>query len=744
MRLFSFLLDNRTIKKLSFLILFGAFAHSVSAQWMNVSNINVSGDVLTSTYSYSSQHAMTAAKIQKTDGGTFDVNFTAIGNSGYYNSYFGLSNPMAAASSHNDMILKVAYEPGGAFAKLYIYANGTTVYSNGDAVDYPNIRFQINQDEVWVIVNEVVEYVHTDMTILPDEFVGHVKLGREGAQVNASINPVDNTQAPCSCDQVAQNTTDEDIYWMNTYEVSVDGTGKVLTSIEGGTSYGMTADPISSSHGGTYTIDVQVADYDDIWIGLTDDVNSTSSSGTMDFKFFYESSFQDLGIYDPSQSGTVYYTSSGPQLAEFKFAIENGKVDFIVNNSVLHTYTGTIPDDLYLHIIFTDNYDQVEVSVTQNDPENPWTWQQSDDAIYHDGPTVGINTTNPNLSYGLDVDGDIKSSGGNSMQWDSAYAERGSAIAGSGLEWSANQLNVVSNSTNWDAAYTERGSVIGGTGLSWTGNKLHFNGNLINGNGIGWDSNRLYVRGNELVGAGFEWDSSNEKFKVDGSQFEGQGLAWDGSTLYIKGDEIDGNGLKWNSSNGNMFVDGGSMDGHGIDWVSNDFVVDGAVLTGSGLSWDGTKFNVTTSSPWTSSAGLISYTSGKIGVGTNAVGDDYLMSIDGMVEAEEIVVQVVGVPDYVFHEDYNLSPLDEVKNFIEKNSHLPEIPSAVELEETGMSLGEMNLLLLKKIEELTLHLIEIKASSDAKDDMIIKQNKKMEQLNRRLEAIETKSNNQGR
>ncbi len=224
----------------------------------------------------------------------------------------------------------------------------------------------------------------------------------------------------------------------------------------------------------------------------------------------------------------------------------------------------------------------------------------------------------------------------------------------------------------------------------------------------------LYAVGidhDEILGNGLV--RSENQINVDGAQLEGQGLAWDGSTLYIKGDEIDGNGLNWNSSNGNMFVDGGSMDGHGIDWVSNDFVVDGAVLTGSGLSWDGTKFNVTTSSPWTSSAGLISYTSGKIGVGTNAVGDDYLMSIDGMVEAEEIVVQVVGVPDYVFHKDYNLSPLDELKNFIEKNSHLPEIPSAVELEETGMSLGEMNLLLLKKIEELTLHLIRQQAEIDS-------------------------------
>lgn len=57
-------------------------------------------------------------------------------------------------------------------------------------------------------------------------------------------------------------------------------------------------------------------------------------------------------------------------------------------------------------------------------------------------------------------------------------------------------------------------------------------------------------------------------------------------------------------------------------------------------------------------------------------------------------------------EDYELRTLSETKKYIQENKHLPEIPSAAEIGENGIDLGDMNMRLLKKIEELTLHLIE--------------------------------------
>jgi hypothetical protein len=65
------------------------------------------------------------------------------------------------------------------------------------------------------------------------------------------------------------------------------------------------------------------------------------------------------------------------------------------------------------------------------------------------------------------------------------------------------------------------------------------------------------------------------------------------------------------------------------------------------------------------------------------------------------------VPDYVFEPDYKLAPLSEVEAFTKANKHLPEVPSAADIEKNGLDLAKMNLLLLKKVEELTLHTIEL-------------------------------------
>ncbi|CAM1370982.1 hypothetical protein [Tenacibaculum xiamenense] len=65
--------------------------------------------------------------------------------------------------------------------------------------------------------------------------------------------------------------------------------------------------------------------------------------------------------------------------------------------------------------------------------------------------------------------------------------------------------------------------------------------------------------------------------------------------------------------------------------------------------------------------------------------------------------------DYVFEENYDLKPLSYVKSFIEKNKHLPGVPSAEEVVEKGIDLGKMDALLLQKIEELTLYIIELES-----------------------------------
>ncbi len=64
-------------------------------------------------------------------------------------------------------------------------------------------------------------------------------------------------------------------------------------------------------------------------------------------------------------------------------------------------------------------------------------------------------------------------------------------------------------------------------------------------------------------------------------------------------------------------------------------------------------------------------------------------------------------PDYVFEKGYQLPSLQETEKYIQVNKHLPEVPSAAEVAKEGMSLPDMNIITLKKVEELTLHLIEL-------------------------------------
>jgi hypothetical protein len=82
------------------------------------------------------------------------------------------------------------------------------------------------------------------------------------------------------------------------------------------------------------------------------------------------------------------------------------------------------------------------------------------------------------------------------------------------------------------------------------------------------------------------------------------------------------------------------------------------------------------------------------------------LSIDGKMTCEEVEVSLTAFPDYVFEADYPLMSLVEVDHYIDQHGHLPNVPSAEEIEAGGTGLGELNKILMEKVEELTLHLIE--------------------------------------
>lgn len=104
---------------------------------------------------------------------------------------------------------------------------------------------------------------------------------------------------------------------------------------------------------------------------------------------------------------------------------------------------------------------------------------------------------------------------------------------------------------------------------------------------------------------------------------------------------------------------------------------------------------------WVDASGNVSISNdGKIATG-------YSLSVKGKLMAEEVRVELNGTwPDYVFAKDYKLMPLQNLKKYVFENNHLPEVPAAEEMKD-GIEVGKMNKMLMQKVEELTLYIIQL-------------------------------------
>ncbi len=132
------------------------------------------------------------------------------------------------------------------------------------------------------------------------------------------------------------------------------------------------------------------------------------------------------------------------------------------------------------------------------------------------------------------------------------------------------------------------------------------------------------------------------------------------------------------------------------------------------------KANLTRSGPHL----LIKRDNGNVAIG-NSFAAGYKLSVDGKIICEEVRVSLLADwPDYVFNQNYNLITLNNLENYIENKGHLPNIPSSDEIGNSELELGEMQRLMMEKIEELTLYTIKQQKQIEGLKEQINKMNKK--------------------
>jgi hypothetical protein len=104
---------------------------------------------------------------------------------------------------------------------------------------------------------------------------------------------------------------------------------------------------------------------------------------------------------------------------------------------------------------------------------------------------------------------------------------------------------------------------------------------------------------------------------------------------------------------------------------------------------------------------FIVYGNGRAYIGNSDFSyNGYMLTVAGKILAEELKIEEDVGADFVFDDDYNLPKLEDVEKYIEKNNHLPEIPSAEEMKSNGVEIGDLQIKLLQKVEELTLYMID--------------------------------------
>jgi len=308
---------------------------------------------------------------------------------------------------------------------------------------------------------------------------------------------------------------------------------------------------------------------------------------------------------------------------------------------------------------------------------------------------VGIGTTNPQTS--LDVNGNIRASySGADIGGSITIANPTKTGNGQASSWCIYNMSGGYNNSLQFWAYDNVGCTSGG--LCNNRFTLMDNGNV----GIGTTSPQTLLNVN--VGAG----GSNG---LAGVRIGGLGN-YESLELGIDGDydgmiRCYGNNLNYYA--GHWKVKGiAATENHSHNWYTSK--------AGS-TNWSIIKMTLNQD--------------GNLGIGTT--NPAYKLDVLGTIRAKEVLVNLDGGADFVFEKDYKLLPIEHVANYVQKNKHLPDIPSANEMVKNGVSMGDMQVKLLQKVEELTLYAIQ-------QNNKIAEQDKNRKTLEEKLTKQENQYN----
>jgi len=164
------------------------------------------------------------------------------------------------------------------------------------------------------------------------------------------------------------------------------------------------------------------------------------------------------------------------------------------------------------------------------------------------------------------------------------------------------------------------------------------------------------------------------------------------------------------------------------------------ISTSGTIAFGGSASNATTdANPTLNAAMTIDAATGSVAIGTSGA-QGYRLAVNGGVIGTSVTVKLFSDwPDYVFRPSYRLPPLGELEAYVKANRHLPDVPGAAEVEKNGLNLGEINKVLVKRVEELTLYVIEKDKQLQGQQQTLRQVQQQLTELAQQVKALQQAS-----